>query len=254
MIKFLYSNTFDGATATALNNAGTNYVVANVQSRLLKKVYRSTALANQWLKFDQGSAKNIQMFTFFYNNFTTAATVKLYASATDLGNTEAAWAGAAYSTTITSFDTRAGYLSLNQTYRYWLLTISDATNPDGYIQLGRVYGGVPVSPTENFSEDIGETFTDPSDQQWTVGGHVYSVQRERYKTFNFAFSDIAAANQTVLRNLWASVYKTEPFVIAFDDSAQPVEWTRYGVLTSDLNFTFSANARANANLTFRELR
>lgn len=253
MIKFLYTNSFDSATVTSLNVA-TGYSAANVQDRLLKKTYRSTGLTSQWLKFDLGSTKTIDMFTFFYNNLTSGATVKLYGHATDLGLTELAWAGASYVGTITSFDARAGYIAPTGAYRWYLLAITDASNTDGYIQIGRVCGGTAVSPTENFAEDFQESIIDGSDQSWTIGSHVYSIQRERYTTFDFSFRDISNANQVLLRTLYAAVYKTEPFVIAFDASVEPYRWTRYGVLTTDLQFSYTANARANCSLGFRELR
>lgn len=253
MIKFLYSNPFDSATVTALNTAS-GFSAANVQTRLLKQTYRSTGLSNQWLKFDLGAATAVSLFTFFANNFTTGATVKLYGHASNLGNLESDWSVASYKATITDFDQHAGYVSLSQTLRWWLFTVTDASNGDGYIELGRVVGGTSVSPTENFSEDIEENLIDPSEQLWSTGGHVYSTERERYKEFVFSFRDISSANQDTLRALWNTVYKTEPFVIAFDPTSEPVELTRYGVLTSDLRFAFSANNRATCTLNFRELR
>lgn len=253
MIKFLYTNKFDTATVTALNEA-TGYDAVNVQDRFLKKTWRSTGVSNQWLKFDLGSAQLVSMFTFFNNNLTTAATVKLYGHASDLGSTEAAWSGASFVATISSFDSTAAYIAAGGTFRYWLLAFTDASNPNGYIQVGRVYGGVSISPDENFSEDFQETSIDPSLMSWTIGQHLYSVQRERYKEFQFVFSDITAANQLILRTLWASVYKTEPFVIALDETDQPVGFTRYGVLTSDLNFSYSPYNRATCSMSFRELR
>lgn len=253
MIRFLYTTQLDSATVTSLN-AATNYPASNVQTRLLKQTWRTTGLSNQWIKFDLGSAKSITMFSFFYNNLTSGATVTLYGHASNMGNLESDWSAATYKSTITSFDTRVGVNFPNNSLRWWLIGISDATNPSGYIELGRCYAGAYVSPDENFNEDFQETFFDPSLQTWSVGQHCYSIQRERAKEWNFTFTDISSANQTVLRNLWASVYKTEPFVIALDPSDNPVEFTRYGVLTSDLNFNFSANGRANATMTFKELR
>lgn len=255
MIKFLYSNRFDSATVTSLN-AATNFPVANVQDRFLKKTYRSTGLSNQWLKFDLGSAQSVDMLTFFYNNLTSGATVTLYGHASDLGNLESSWSGATYKSVISSsyFDSRVGLNFPGVSLRWWLLGISDALNSNGYIEIGRVYAGSTVSPDENFSEDIHETFIDPSLQNWTVGGSAYSVSRERYKVFDFHFADLSAANQTIVRTLWSAVYKTEPFVIAFDSTDQPKEFTRYGLFTSDLNFSYSSNLRANTSMTFRELR
>lgn len=254
MIKLLYTNKMDSATVTAKSEASANYPATNVQDRYLKKLWRSTGVTAEWLKFDLGSSSQLTLFTFFYNNLTSGATVKLYGHASNLGDTEAAWAGASYSTTITNFDQRACVLSLSETYRWWLLTITDSSNADGYVQIGRVFAGVSLSPVENFNENFSETFIDPSDIYWSVGQHQYSVQRERFKQIDFTFVDIDQTDQQTLRDFYASVYKTEPFVLALDTDSEPVDLTRYGVLTSDLNFQWSANNRASSNFSFRELR
>lgn len=255
MIRFLTTTKFDTATATSLNNAGTAYVVANVQDRFLKKAYRSTGLTDQWLKFDLGSAKALTDFTFFYNNLTSAATVKLFGHASDMGNTVASWAAATFQQTITDFDTRAGLATFASTsLRWWFLGITDAANPDSYIQIGRVFAGESTSPTENFSENITINYMDPSDQTWSTGGHVYSVTRERAKEFSFQFVDVSTSNFDLIELVWLTSYKTEPLVIIFDKTDHPVDWTRYGVFSSDFDATYSANNRSNISLTFKELR
>lgn len=253
MIKFLYDNLFDSATLTKLNET-TGYEAVNVQDRFLKKTYRSTGLTEQWLKFDMGSSKTVTLFTAFNNNFTTSAAFKLFGHATDLGNIVGGWSGASFQRQFTTWDETVITMTLNETHRWWLFTVSDPTNPAGFIEVGRVFGGASVSPDENFSETLSEEILDPSEQLWSVGQHAYSVQRERYTNFNFSFLDIDSGNQEVLRTLWESVYKTEPFVISFDDTDHPLDWTRYGLFTSDMAFSYTANGRANSYLSFRELR
>ena len=256
MIKFLTTNKLDSATVTSLS-AASGHAATNVQSRFLKQTWRSMApnpLTSQWLKFDLGSASLISVFTFFYNNLTSGATVKLYAHASDLGNTEASWSGATYNQTITNFDTRVGYIAPAQTLRYWFLAITDSSNTDGYVEIGRCFAGTVTSPSLNFNENFSETEIDPSEQSWTIGGHVYSTQRERYKILEYQFLDLAQADQTVLRTFFHAVYKTEPFVLLLDVDSEPVNLTRYGMLTSDLSFNWTSNNRINSNFSFRELR
>lgn len=255
MIKLIYTNVFDTSTVTALNTAGSTYTQDNLKDRFLKKKWRSTGLSNQWVKFDLGSSKLVDIFTFFSNNFTTAATVKLYGHATDLGNTESAWSTATYqSGSITNFDQNAAYVSPNVTLRWWLLAITDAGNSSGYVELGRVFGGQALSPTQNFNENLTEQHIDPSEQYWTIGGHAYSVQRERYKVFGIEFMDMNRTNQQFLRDFWNAVHKTEPFVVALDPTNEPVNQTRYCMLLSDLEFAWGPNDRVNASMSMRELR
>jgi hypothetical protein len=252
MIQFVPTNLFATATVTSLN-AATSYPASNVQSVKLKQTYRSTGLANQWLKFDLGSSQLVSALSIFRNNFTAGATIKVYASATDLGNTEALWTAALVGT-ITSFDSNVAMLQLSQTKRWFLVAVSDASNTNGYIEIGNIFAGAVISPDENYNENFTEQLIDPSEQAFTVGATVYSVIRERYKIINFNFMDLSAANQLILRNLYKTVYKTTPFMIVMDPTDNPVELTRLVIFTTDLIFSWAPAGRANCSFGVRELR
>lgn len=255
MIKFLTTFNSDTAAITSLS-AASAHAAANVQTAFPKQTWRSTGLSNEWLKFDMSLATSINFVSFFANNLTNAATVKVYAHASDLGDTEAAWAGASYSATITSFDTRAALYvpAASQSYQWWLLTFTDAGNSAGYIEVGKVAIGSSTSPTDNISENLTENLMDPSEQNATLGAMIYTTERQAYKTFDFEFVDITTADQAYLRNIYNTVGKKTPIVISFDSDIEPVNLTAYGVFTSDLSFSFSPNNRANTSLSFRELR
>lgn len=253
MIQFLYTNLFDAAAVTSFSAAGSTFLAPNVQDVLLKKVWRSTGLASEWLKFDLGNTAQITTFTFFNNNFSSTAVLKLYGSNSNLGDTEAAWSGA-YNQTITTFDNTAGYATLNQSFRYWLFTMTDTSNTSTYVQVGRVYAGIPISPSENFNEVFTETNMDPSDLFQTTGQTQYSVERPHYKTLEITFNEVPIADQNILRALWASVKKITPFVLILDPLVYPTDLTRYGVFTTDLVFQWTQNQKVNCPMSFKELR
>lgn len=254
MIKFLISNLFDAGTVTAIN-AADGYPATNVQNRFLKKTWRSTGVSNQWLKFDLGSAQAIADFCMFKNNLTSGATVKIYGHASDLGDLESDWTGTAtYEASIADFDSITVYKSLSQTFQWWLISFTDAGNADGYIEIGRVFGGVGQSPTFNFNEQYSGAEIDPSIQKWTIGGHAYSTERERYSEFSISFLDLPKADQDTLRTIWRTVGKTEPFVVIMDGTTEPVNFTRYCLLTSDFSFQGKPYNRMDIPFSFRELR
>ncbi len=255
MIKFLYTNKFGGSPdIVASSSAATNFPASNVANPFPKKVWRTTGISQQFILFDLGSAQQLTMFTFFKNNFTTSASVTLRAHATNLGSTWAAWASSTYSQAITSFDQNAGFLSLNQTFRYWFLGIDDPTNTNGFLELGIIFGGVSVSPSYNINENFTETIEDTSLVSQSEGNHPFSVEREQVKSFDFQFLDLGTADQVVLRNYFSSVGKTEPHVIAIDPDENPVTLTRYGLITSDFSLGFVENNKAGVAFTFREAR
>lgn len=255
MIKFLYPTLFDAATVTT-SSANASYPNTNLQTDFLKQTWRSTGVSAEWMKFDLGSAQGINLFTFFYNNLTAGATVVLYGNTSDLGATKALWTAAAFSQTFTAFNSRAALcqLAATQTYRYWFVSLEDAANTNGYLEVGRVFAGLATTTTNNFAESMTETIMDSSATEFTVGRTAYSVVREKYSNLSFTFQDITQADQLIIRTFYNLVGKTEPCVLVLDSTNEPKNLTRYGILTSDLAWQWGVNLRATCALQFTELR
>lgn len=253
MLKFLYTNKFDTATIVTTSSATAALLSTNVQNPFIKKVWRTTGISQQFLVFDMASASQVTMFTFFKNNFTTSAVITLRAHASNL-STWAGWASSTFSQTITNWDQVSGYASLNQTFRYWFLGIDDPTNTNGFLELGRVFGGVSVSPSYNINENFTEGIIDTSLVSDSEGNHPYSVEREKVKTFDFQFLDLSTGDQVLLRSYFDAVGKTEPHVIAIDPEENPVAFTRYGLITSDWSMGFVENNKAGVAFSFKEIR
>jgi len=94
--------------------------------------YRSAALESpNTVSIDLGSAETITACVIADHNMTDAATVTLKAGTTS--------ACSNYSQALTVAETIIEYL--NQEYRYWKLEITDAANPDSYIEIGTLYLG-----------------------------------------------------------------------------------------------------------------
>lgn len=253
MIRFLTTNKFAGVTVTS-STAATGYADENVIDNFPQRVWRSTDRDLQWLKFDLGSAKLLTMFSCIKNNLTTAAHLKLYGHATDLGNTEAAWAGATYSSLV-EFDQNNGIVFPNNTLRWWFLGIDDPSNADNFVEIGVVFGGEYVSPSENFNEDFSERTVDSSLLDFSDGGHGFAVEKPSWKEFTIQFVDIDSDNRQILRDLWDTVGRREPLVIALDPDLYPVEFTRFGKFLNDaLEFQGMAYDRFSTTLQFREVR
>jgi hypothetical protein len=97
--------------------------------------FRSAGLDSPvWLKADLGSARQVRAFVLLHHNITSGATITLQANSAD------DWGAPPYSQAITW---AAGVLCffLNETYRWWRLTVTDASNPDGYIRASELYLG-----------------------------------------------------------------------------------------------------------------
>jgi hypothetical protein len=257
LIRVVTTDVFENATTTA-STTESGFAASNVNELPLKRLWRSTDDDDEWLKFDLGSAQAVDTFTIHDNNISSSATVRLFGHSTDLGSNPADWlASADFNTGNTlTFDNIVGalYLTTAETHRWWLLEIDDPTNPDTYVEVGRVFGGLSTSPDENFNENFSVTWMDNSRNFESEGGSKYSVEKVRPKVFEISFNDIDAANVDVVEAWWTSVYTVCPLVIALDKDDEPLNWTRIGTLQNDLEWLYGPNERATTTLIFKELK
>lgn len=96
--------------------------------------WRSTGDSSESIIINLGSAQDIYAFIIQDHNITSGATVKLQA------NTSDSWTTPAYSNTFTTISDPL-FLYLDQEYQYWRVLVEDASNPDGYIEIGNLFLG-----------------------------------------------------------------------------------------------------------------
>jgi hypothetical protein len=131
-----------------------------LQDRRLSKVARSTDAATGSTQFraDLGTARGVRVLALVGHNLTAAATVRwkggTTAGASDVYDSTAL----AVSFSGVSAEDRVGinFPALTvptalQTARHWECLISDAANPDGYVQIGRLAIAAGYQPTINMS-------------------------------------------------------------------------------------------------------
>ncbi len=90
--------------------------------------------------------------------------------------------------------------SSTQTYRYWRLDLTDAANPDGYIELGRLFAGSAWSPAMNAEYGASLGFVDRDQVVEMDSGSEYTRKRQapRLASFRFPFLTDAEAIGTVI--------------------------------------------------------
>lgn len=87
---------------------------------------------------------------------------------------------------------RAGYqspyilrLPSVQTMRYWRVEISDATNSDGYIQIGRLFMARGWTPSVNYAYGGSLGYQDPTPVETSLSGAEYFDIRSKFRVMNF---------------------------------------------------------------------
>lgn len=203
-----YPNRSDDAV---LSGGSWQAPLANLQTRLLAEVARSTNLqaANTQLSIALTKERPALLLALVRHNLSRSATYRLTAgSAADLADLyDSGWLDvwpAIYPQSTLGWDSpswwdgriaeedRAGYpanlvhvLSATVFARYWRLELSDADNPAGYVEAGRLYLAEQWQPIVNCSWGYGIGWEDKSGVEETLDGVEYFDQRPRYRVARF---------------------------------------------------------------------
>jgi hypothetical protein len=138
-----YANQVDDAPVSG-GSWETAYPLTNIKTRYLYQRARSTsALAtSSTMVIDTGENQNIGVVALIRTNLTTNATVRIYGY-TDVGLTALAYDSTALA--VYDGDEWAHHFTPTAA-RYFKIVISNPGNPDGYIELGRVFIGWKFEP------------------------------------------------------------------------------------------------------------
>lgn len=250
---FAWDNKWDVGTLTASLEA-TNFPATNTRHRWHKKTWRSTALTDpQWLKFDRGASfSSSQVAILRKTNLTTVAEVHLCGNATDV------W-------TAPSFD--SGHLDVSEDlmvylwkeltsgyYRWWRWAFTDTSNPDGYIEIGRVFFGDVFTPERNFTLGGGRRqLADPSVGRLSEDGQISSIQLSRYNSLmEYTFERLSLADKERFLEMFTAVGNWKPLFF-IEDLGDPWGETFY-VRIAEHEITPLYNNCYTIRVTLEELR
>jgi hypothetical protein len=153
-------------------------------------------------------------------NISPGATVKLMGSPTN------SWDAPAETFTLTLRDFLLGYLNADGIaqsntagYRYWKLQIIDASNPDGYVELGAIFLGTHVSldrgaPAFPYaSKEVDNSLIDFSES-----GQTWVGKKPGTKIHTVEWEKLTSADAEALEDVWDTYGKHSSFFIALDPS------------------------------------
>ena len=212
MAKFIIAQPYS-LTATATSETS-SMPASNLDKVQPSDIWRSTSLTGQSIAVDLGSAKAVTALALMFTNLTASASWRVQAGTTtgvtdyDAG-TVTAWAGATQNT-----DRPHAFLDLTtsaQTYRYWKITLTDAANPAGYFQAGRLVIASAFQGTRNYGFGAGRGFKDLSTQKDAFGGQLIVEEKAKRPVVSFEVNWLTATEMeaTVLelqRNMTGAVF------------------------------------------------
>lgn len=193
---FLYNPQSDRAALSGGDWLGGAVGLDNIQNDKYWRVARSVTanLADTQIRLNMQSNTNISGFAIVLNNATTDAKVRvsaysnsdysglIYISPWVDGGQTGSWKDEERSPILSG--------SFNQSInaRFWLVEIDDLENPEGYIDVGRLFMGSAISPSFNYSPDGNSLrFKNNSITATTLAGNTLYWRRINPRQWNCTF-------------------------------------------------------------------
>lgn len=187
--------------------------LTNLQNRQVQKVARSVdaLTASTQFAINLGQPRTIGVIALVVHNISVSGQVRITGSDSPSFSTlyyDSGWVNAWPSGQIPlnlleweednfwlgtlSSSARAGYqspyihvLSTAAYLQYWKVEVSDTGNPDGYVQIGRLFMSPTWVPSINYSYGAGLGYTDPTPIETSLSGAEYFDTRSKFRVFEF---------------------------------------------------------------------
>jgi hypothetical protein len=122
---------------------------------------------------------------------------------------------------------------IDEAQRYIEITFSDAWNPDGYIEIGRVWMGESIRPRIGFSMERTVVPQDQSVISESENGQVATIQRTQFKTWDYTFEGVDPTDKADMDDMFDEVGLSRAlFICERPDEVDPVPYTEYVSFTS----------------------
>ncbi len=239
----LAATTADGATLTSDLTADVGYPLANMQNGLRTKIWQVTnaSAAQHYILFDLGSAQMVNAIALINSNFLANATLAIQGNATNV------WTSPSVNVTIGNAGLSIDGLSLyayfaGGSYRYWRLvwTLGGIQT----VSIGRAFFGAALTLAAAHKVGFSDFFTPVVAQATTIGGQVYTDQRNKFRTLKLQFTGVTDANKYAQMVAFANaVGVNNNFVVTLDPSTTTTtgQTSIYGRLSAFPQFTNKLN-------------
>jgi len=189
--------------------------------------YRSLTLSSpNTITADFGVAKSVEALVLFDHNFTSAATITLWAD--DAATFDSDGGSPQFTESVTwTVDKIIHYLSVATSKRYWRVRITDTTNPDGFLEIGEWFLGTYTELSRNYDEGFERSIPLLLQAEQTVQGVLKRRFFNKQRRFRMVFSALTASDLTNLETLVdtivdKSAQQINPFFF-HEDSANNVK-------------------------------
>ncbi|MCB2188382.1 MAG: hypothetical protein KQJ78_18330 [Deltaproteobacteria bacterium] len=212
--RFTFFEQSDAAILTASSEAPTRPAV-NLQDRYRTRVWRSTALAGQWVRLDFGAAVPLDTLALVSHNLSGGSQVTVQAGssagagdlyrgafagadpifgADDIGNDEMGADGYPLPGYETDWwpngPVQVIYLPSAVEARYWQFSFDDPDNPDDYLEIGRLGLGFKIEYDRTFTEISECGVIHPGGVNYSLGGAAHLDPRQPYRQVSVEYQGV----------------------------------------------------------------
>ena len=246
-MRIFWNNLLDDYTLSA-NSEDSSYPVANVQDYQLIKVYRSTGDTSEWVKVDAGSGSTITATgaCILGHNLTNSGTYKIQGNATD------SWGTPSLDETFT-YDSNIMIKTFNSAgYRYWRFSLADATNPDTYLEIGRLFLGTYLEFSDQPSKEFPMTYEDTSNVDYSITGQSFGDEGIIYRLYNFKYPYWTDTVRKSVVTMIEDIKLVKPVILVPDEDNTDKLIPVYAKLNDALSINHIVAYAWNGTLSFRE--
>lgn len=242
---------FPNRCTTGITASGGSWLAAlpvtNVTTSELATVARSTNddESSTIIRLDLGSARSLRAFAVVNHNLSSAAQWKV-----DLGTSSGGtqvysgswtpWLSASFEAGLVAAgmeddeylrDGTPAIIVLPSTLsaRHVTISISDTTNANGYVQVGRVFAGGGFIPTYNAAYGLRDSWIDLSTKEQSESGAQWATARRRLKQVEFVLEGLSLDEGETLHEM-QRVLGTIDEVLYVPDMNSTATTQRYGFL------------------------
>lgn len=246
-MRILWNNEIDKYTLL-YNSEQSAYPIENVQDYQLAKKYRTSDITDEWVEIDAGAGKTITPTSagILNHNLTSGGTYKIQGNANDV------WTDPTVNETfVYNADMMLKYFT-GSALRFWRYHFVDGSNPDGYLQIGRLFLGAYLQ-TDTAGKDISILYEDNSKVDESPSGQDFGDERIIRRIYDFVFP---YWNDTVRKSfvtMIMEIKKIKPIILVPDENNITKIVPVYCRLNDNMNINHIVSYKWNGALNFKEV-
>jgi hypothetical protein len=247
-MKFYFNNLLDAATLTGTGSR-TGFPLTNTQHPHLSVRWRSIDLTAQYILVDAGVGETLDadMVAILAHNLSATATVTFKANDTD------AWGAPSLSMALDPTEELILEEFADCAYRFGRFDITDAANPDGFVEIGRLWIGATLSILPAMIVDFTVVVVNDDAVTWGVTRQKYADVGDSWRKFEFSFPPSEEALIAQLKTMYELVGKNQSLIVApVDITTMSLLRPCYVGITQDLAFRHHSRTRWTWDLVLEE--